>query len=138
MGVVERVHAHLLDHQIAGLGFEPGHRRSSPGAAHQRLGLGHAPEERRVKLQSGRPFLDDVVNVDDRHAGLARGLGEGLHVLRHVLRLGVRRRARIGEGAALRDHVVLQVLDDERAARRVQFEGHGSSPTCNSGDCRRP
>ena len=48
----------------------------------------------------------------------ARG-GEALHVLDDVLRGGVRRRAGVGEGAALDDHVVLQVLDHQGRRLRV-------------------
>ena len=53
----------------------------------------------------------------------ACGRGERLHVLHHVLRLvACAGRAGISEGAAFRDHVVLQVLDDEGAAGGIEFE----------------
>ena len=58
-------------------------------------------------------------------------------VLDDVLLLRVLRRSRLGERAALDDHVVLHVLDEQRGALRVQLEvGHVSS-YCMNGS-RRP
>ena len=71
-GGVEAVHAHLLDDEVALLRLEPVGRRRAPGAAHEPVRALHALEERRVLLQPRRARLDDVPDVDHRHAGAPR------------------------------------------------------------------
>jgi hypothetical protein len=122
-GLVEAVHAHLLDHVIALGGLEAVGGGRAPRAAHERVGLAHALEQRGVLLESGRAGLDDVPDVDDRHAGVATLRGEGRDVGDDALCGGVRGGPRVGERAALDHHVVLQVLDDQRGALRVEAEG---------------
>ena len=100
--------------------LEPGDRRGAPAAAHHRLVVGDALEERRVEGQSRRAGLDDEPDMDDGDAARPRRRGEPAHVLDDALRAGVRRRAGGGEGAALADDVVLHVLDDQGAAARIE------------------
>src|SRR5260370_9153120 len=63
-GAFPRAHPHLLDDEIARTTLEPGHRRSTPGAAHQRLGIDDAPEQWRVQRQARRAALDDEPDMD--------------------------------------------------------------------------
>ena len=110
-------HPHLLDDEVAVLRLEPVGGRRAPRAAHERAAL-DALEERRVELQPRRALLDDVPDVDHGDPLAAAEGGEVLDVLDDVLLLRVLRGAGLGEGAAVDDHVVLEVLDDQRAARR--------------------
>jgi len=57
--------------------------------------------------------------MNHRDACLAARRREARDVRDHVLARGVRRSARVRERAALDDYIVLQVLDDERSALRV-------------------
>src|SRR4029453_15389260 len=91
-----------------------------------------ALENPRVYLTTQRPRPDDVVDVDHRNALAAARLRERLHVLDDVLLLRMLRGAGLRERAALDHHVVLQVLDDQPAAGRIQgqaFVVHRSPPS---------
>ena len=120
--VVPRAHPHLLDHVVAVLRLESVGRRRAPRAAHERARVLHAVEERRVELQAWSALLDDVVHVDDGNALRPGRLRKRLDVLDDVLLLRVLRRPGLGERAALDDDVVLQVLDDQRTAARVELQ----------------
>ena len=63
----------------------------------------------------------DAIVDDERHAGLAARGGEALDVLDDVLAGCVCGRARVGKGAALDDHVVLEVLDHQGRRLRVDL-----------------
>ena len=52
----------------------------------------------------------------------AASVGQAADILDHILLARMLRRTGGGEGAALHHHVVLHVLDDEGAARRVDRE----------------
>ena len=75
-----------------------------------------------LSFRPGRTRLDDVADVEHGDAlrpARSREVGD---VRDDVLLLRVRGRARLGEGAALDDHVVLQILDDQRAAARIECQ----------------
>ncbi len=126
--VVEGVHAHLLDDEIPLLRLEALHRRGAPRATNDGA-RGHSLEEGRVQLETRRALVDDVPDVDHRHAGGASRGCDRLDVRDHLLALGV-----LGgpgpvtarERAPGHDHVVLEVLDDQRALLRVEPYGHRS------------
>ena len=111
-GVEEPVHPHLLDHVVALVRLQPVGGGRSPGAADQRVGLLDAGKQGGIELQPRGPRLDDVPDVDHRSPRRAEDLGQRLDVAHHVLGRGVGWGARVGEGAALDDQVVLHVLDD--------------------------
>ncbi len=113
-------HAHLLDNEVAGLRLKAGDRRRAPAAANHRLVVDDAFEQRRVERQARRAGLDDEPDMDDDDAARPRRGGEAAHVVDDALRAGVGGRAGGGEGAALTDDVVLQVLDDQGAAARIE------------------
>ena len=75
-----------------------------------------------LTFKPGAPVLDDVPDVDHGDALAPARLRERLHVLDDVLLLRVLRSAGLRERAAVDHHVVLQVLDDQHAARRVQAQ----------------
>jgi hypothetical protein len=60
--------------------------------------------------------------VDHVPAGLAHRVGEGLHVLDHVLVLGVLSGTGLLPGTPFHHHVVLQILDQHRGALGVQLQ----------------
>ena len=71
-------------------------------------------------FRPGAPCLDDVVDVDHGDALRAARCGEVGHVGDDVLLLRVTGRAGLREGAALDDHVVLHVLDDQGSAAGIE------------------
>ncbi len=115
-------HAHLLDDQVTGLGLEAVGRGCTPRPPDEGVRVLDALEQRGVQLEGRRALLDDVVHVDHRDAFRPARRGQRLHVLDDILLLRVTGRAGVGEGAAVHDHVVLEVLDDEDTALRVQLQ----------------
>src|SRR5262249_50210605 len=121
----------LLDDEVSLLRFETLGRRGAPGSADDAARLLDALEQRRVQLETRRARLDDVPDVDDRDASLAARRSEILDVLDDVLLLRTLRGARIGPDAPFDHDVVLQVLDQHRAAGGIELQlvVHGVPPT---------
>src|SRR5208282_1223168 len=111
---------HLFDDVIAGLRLETGDWRGAPSSAHHRLVIDHSFEQRRVERETGRARFDNEPHVYDHHTACSAGLGQAADVLDDVLLASVLWRARGGEGAPFHHHVVMHVLNDERAARWVE------------------
>ena len=135
----EAVHPHLLDDVVPLLGLEAVGRRGAPRAANERVRIPHALEQRGVLLQAGGARLDDVPDVDHRGARLAEGVRQPGDVRDHVLRRRVRGRAGVGERAALDDHVVLEILDDQGGRPGVEPQhcvGHAVT-SCSGAGCPR-
>ena len=59
--------------------------------------------------------------MDDDDAARARRLRQAADIVDDALLAGMAGRAGVGEGAAVHDHVVLQILDDHRAALRIEL-----------------
>jgi citrate/tricarballylate utilization protein len=119
-GALPGGHPHLLDHMIARLRLQPRHGLPAPCAAHQRVVVHHALEQWRVESHAGRAGVDEVVDMDHRHAKRAAAVGEAADVGDGPLLGAVLGRARGRKGAALHHHVVLHVLDDQRRAGGIQ------------------
>ena len=120
LGAFEGAHADFFDDEVAGLRLEAGDRRCAPAAAHHRLGVEEAFEQRRVEREAGRARLDDEPDMDDHHAAGAADIRQPADIVDHILLACMLRRAGGSKRPAVHHDVVLHILDDERAARRIQ------------------
>ena len=75
-----------------------------------------------VQREAGRPGLHHEPDMNDHHAARAARFGQATDILDDILLAGVLRRARGREGAAFHHYVVLHVLNDQGAARRIDCE----------------
>src|SRR5271155_3441311 len=64
-------HPYLLDDQIAGMRLQSRHGRRAPAAAHHRLVVDDALEQRRVQRHAGSARLDHEPDMNDHHAARA-------------------------------------------------------------------
>ena len=118
-GGLPGAHAHLLDHQIAGLRGETIDRRCAPSAAHQGILALQALHQFGMLGEIGRAGLDQHPDMQHHDAAPARHLGQPRGIGDDVLGPGMVGRAGGGKGAAVDDDVVLQVLQDQGGTRRV-------------------
>src|SRR5690606_31460304 len=115
-------HAALDDDMVAGVGLEPRNGLRAPAALDQGIRLHRTFEQRRVQGHAARIVLDDEPDMDDGHADTPALVGEATGILDRVLLAAMLRCTGGGKRAAIYHHVVLHVLDDQRATAWVEAE----------------